>query len=87
LRRLEAVLAVADREHSLLVAGSGEVIEPDDGILALGSGGAFALAAARALMVHSDLPAAEMVRESLEIAGQICVYSNTEITVLELEGS
>jgi ATP-dependent HslUV protease, peptidase subunit HslV len=87
LRRLEAVLAVADREHSLLVAGSGEVIEPDDGVLALGSGGAFALAAARALMVHSDLPAPEMVRESLEIAGQICVYSNTEITVLELQDS
>ncbi len=84
LRRLEAVLAVADARHSLLVAGSGEVIEPDDGILALGSGGAYALAAARALMEHSSLTAAEMVRASLEIAGQICVYSNEEITVLEL---
>jgi ATP-dependent HslUV protease subunit HslV len=85
LRRLEALLAVADREHSLLVAGSGEVIEPDDGILALGSGGAYALAAARALMQNSELTASEIVRESLKIAGQICVYSNEEITVLKLE--
>ena len=85
LRRLEALLAVADKEHSLLVAGSGEVIEPDDGILALGSGGAYALAAARALMEHSELTAPEIVRRSLEIAGQICVYSNEEITILELE--
>lgn len=85
LRRLEALLAVADREHSLLVAGSGEVIEPDDGILALGSGGAYALAAARALMGHSELTAPQIVRKSLKIAGQICVYSNEEITVLELE--
>ena len=85
LRRLEALLAVADNEHSLLVAGSGEVIEPDDGILALGSGGPYALAAARALMHHSALTAPEMVRRSLEIAGEICVYSNAEITVLELD--
>jgi ATP-dependent HslUV protease subunit HslV len=85
LRRLEALLAVADREQSLLIAGSGEVIEPDDGVLALGSGGAYALAAARALMQHSSLGAAEMVRASLQISGEICVYSNSEITVLELE--
>ena len=85
LRRLEALLAVADRDQSLLIAGSGEVIEPDDGILTLGSGGAYALAAARALMQHSSLGAAEMVRASLQIAGEICVYSNSEITVLELE--
>jgi ATP-dependent HslUV protease subunit HslV len=85
LRRLEALLAVADSDQSLLIAGSGEVIEPDDGILALGSGGAYALAAARALMQHASLGAAEMVRASLQIAGEICVYSNTEITVLELE--
>ena len=85
LRRLEALLAVADSDQSLLIDGSGEVIEPDDGILALGSGGAYALAAARALMEHSSLEAAEMVRASLQIAGEICVYSNTEITVLELE--
>lgn len=85
LRRLEALLAVADSDQSLLIAGSGEVIEPDDGILTLGSGGAYALAAARALMQHSSLGAAEMARASLQIAGEICVYSNTEITVLELE--
>ena len=87
LRRLEALLAVADAKSSLLVAGSGEVIEPDDGVLALGSGGAYALAAARALLGHSSLTAAEIVRTSLQIAGEICVYSNTEITVLELEAA
>lgn len=85
LRRLEALLAVVDREHSLLLSGSGEVIEPDDGVLAIGSGGPMALAAARALCQHSDLGAREIVRRSLEIAGEICVYSNTEITILELE--
>lgn len=85
LRRLEALLAVADREHSFLISGNGEVIEPDDGILALGSGGAYALAAARALRAHSSLDAPELVRQALEIAGDICVYSNAEITVLELD--
>lgn len=85
LRRLEALLAVADREKSFLISGTGEVIEPDDGILALGSGGSYALAAARALVAHSDLAAAEIAREALLIAGQICVYTNTEITVLELD--
>jgi ATP-dependent HslUV protease subunit HslV len=84
LRRLEALLAVADREHSFLVSGNGEVIEPDDGILALGSGGPYALAAARALRGHSSLTAPELVRKALEIAGEICVYSNDEITVMEL---
>ncbi len=84
LRRLEALLAVADRRQSLMVAGSGEVIEPDDGILALGSGGGYALAAARGLMAHSELAAPDLVRRALEIAGDICVYSNREITVLEL---
>jgi len=85
LRRLEALLAVADRSHSFLISGNGEVIEPDDGILALGSGGSYALAAARALTRHSDLGATEIVRQGLEIAGEICVYSNDEITVLELD--
>lgn len=85
LRRLEALLAVADRRHSFLISGNGEVIEPDDGILALGSGGAYALAAARALREHSDLAAPDLVRTALEIAGDICVYSNQEITLLELE--
>lgn len=84
LRRLEALLAVADRETSLLIAGTGEVIEPDDGILALGSGGAYALAAARALARHSDLRAREIARAALEIAAEICVYTNDRITVLEL---
>ena len=85
LRRLEALLAVMDGEHSLIVAGSGEVIEPDDGIVALGSGGAYALAAARALVKHSDLGAAEIVKESLTVASGICVYTNDQITIEVLE--
>ncbi len=84
LRRLEALLAVADDETSLLISGTGEVIEPDDGVLALGSGGPYALAAARALVQHSDLGAADVVRRGLEIAAEICVYTNAQITVLEL---
>ena len=86
LRRLEALIIVADSEYSLLVSGTGEVIEPDDGILAIGSGGAYALAAARALTAHSDLPVATVVREALGIAAEICVYTNSNITVLELGG-
>jgi ATP-dependent HslUV protease subunit HslV len=85
LRRLEALLAVADRQTSLLISGTGEVIEPDEGILALGSGGPYALAAAKGLVEHSDLSASDVVRSSLRIAAEICVYSNQEITVLELE--
>ncbi|MBI5092142.1 MAG: ATP-dependent protease subunit HslV [Candidatus Hydrogenedentes bacterium] len=81
LRQLEALLAVCDTEKSLLIAGSGEIIEPDDGILAIGSGGPFALAAARALMRHSALDAADTVREALRIAAGICIYTNTNITV------
>ncbi|HEC79961.1 MAG TPA: ATP-dependent protease subunit HslV [Firmicutes bacterium] len=81
LRRLEALLAVADREHSLLVSGSGDVIEPDDGILAIGSGGDYALSAARALLKHTNLPADEIVKESLMIASEICIYSNDKITI------
>jgi ATP-dependent HslUV protease subunit HslV len=84
LRRLEALLAVVDAQHSYLLSGSGEVIEPDDDILAIGSGGPMALAAARALCSSSELSAPEIVRRSLEIAGEICIYSNTHITVLEL---
>jgi len=84
LRRLEAMLAVADRETSLLIAGTGEVIEPDDGLLALGSGGSYALAAARALARHTDLSAAEIALSGLRIAAEICIYTNDEITVLEL---
>ncbi len=85
LRQLEAHLAVCDREKSLLVAGSGEIIEPDDGILAIGSGGPFALAAARGLSRHSSLSAEQLVREALEIAAGICIYTNTNIEVLTLE--
>lgn len=84
LRRLEALLAVVDSKHSFLLSGGGEVIEPDDGIVAIGSGSSMALAAARALLSHSELPAPQIVRRSLEIAGEICIYSNTRITVLEL---
>ncbi|CAN5825528.1 ATP-dependent protease subunit HslV [soil metagenome] len=85
LRRLEALLAVADNEHLYLLSGNGDVIEPDDEILAIGSGGSYALAAARALKSHTDMPATEIVRRGLEIAAEICVYSNQNITVLELE--
>jgi ATP-dependent HslUV protease, peptidase subunit HslV len=86
LRRLEALLIVADLEHSYLVSGSGELIEPDDGILAIGSGGNYALAAARALISNSKLSAREVVQRSLEIAADICVFTNRHITVLELPG-
>ncbi len=84
LRRLEALLAVMDREHGFILSGTGDIIEPDDGILAIGSGGSFALSAARALLEHSTLSAPEIVRKSLTIAGEICIYTNTNITVLEL---
>jgi ATP-dependent HslUV protease, peptidase subunit HslV len=84
LRRLEALLVVADKEHGFVVSGSGELIEPDDGVLAIGSGGSFALAAARALLNESKLDPAEIVRKALEIAADICVYTNAHITVLEL---
>ncbi|HWV58937.1 MAG TPA: ATP-dependent protease subunit HslV [Longimicrobiales bacterium] len=85
LRRLEALLAVADRDHLFVISGDGNVIEPDDEIIAIGSGGGFALAAARALKSHTDLSAVEVVRRALEIAGEICIYTNQNITVLELE--
>ncbi|MDX1646247.1 MAG: ATP-dependent protease subunit HslV [Longimicrobiales bacterium] len=84
LRRLDALLAVADGEHLFLVSGTGDVIEPDDEILAIGSGGSYALAAARALKEDSDLDAPTIVRRALEIAGDICVYTNRDIVVLEL---
>jgi len=87
LRRLEAMIAVVDSQHTLLVSGTGDVIQPTDGILGIGSGGNFALAAARALVAHSDLSAAEIVRKSLEIAGDICVYTNRNIVVEELPAS
>ena len=84
LRRLEALLAVADHQHLYMLSGNGDVIEPDDYIVAIGSGGAYALAAARALKEHSQLTAPDIVRAALEIAGDICIYTNRNITVLEL---
>jgi ATP-dependent HslUV protease subunit HslV len=84
LRRLEALLAVADNQHLYMLSGTGDVIEPDDDIVAIGSGGAYALSAARALKAHSTLSAPEIVRRALEIAGDICIYTNRNITVLEL---
>ena len=83
LRRLEALLIVVNRDHGFIISGTGDIIEPDDGVLAIGSGGSYALAAARALMGSTDLPPKEVVRRSLEIAGEICVFTNTHITVLE----
>ncbi len=84
LRRLEALLGVADAEHGYVLSGTGELIEPDDGILAIGSGGSYALAAARALVAASDLSARDVVQRSLEIAADICVYTNRNITIVEL---
>jgi ATP-dependent HslUV protease subunit HslV len=84
LRRLEALLAVADAETSFIVSGTGEIIEPDDGLIGIGSGGAFALAAARALAAHSTLDARTIAVEAMRIAAGICVYTNEQITVEEL---
>lgn len=83
-RRLEALLIVADKERSLLLSGTGDVIEADDGILAIGSGGNYALSAARALMRHSELDARGLVEASLAIAGEICVFTNANTNILEL---
>ena len=84
LRHLEALLVVADKKASFLLSGNGDVIAPDEGILAIGSGGSYALAAARALIKHTDLSAREIAVEALRIAGEICIYSNQNIVVEEL---
>jgi len=84
LRHLEALLAVLTREHSLIISGTGEIIQPDDGIVAIGSGGAFALAAARMLVRHTDLSAREIVEESIRAAADICIYTNAHFTFEEL---
>jgi ATP-dependent HslUV protease subunit HslV len=84
LRRLEALLAVVDARHTLLVTGNGDVIQPTDGVLGIGSGGSYAVAAARALVAHSELAAGEIVKRSLEIAAGIDIYTNTHIVVEEL---
>lgn len=85
LRRLEALLAVADESASLIITGNGDVIEPEHGIIAIGSGGPYALAAARALTHHSDLTAAEIVQTSLNLAADICIYSNHNLTLEQLD--
>lgn len=84
LRRLEAMLIVADRDNLLVLGGTGDVVQPTDGVAAIGSGGAYALAAARALVAHSDLGAAQIARAALEIAGELCIYTNRNIEVEEL---
>ncbi|OGD19308.1 MAG: HslU--HslV peptidase proteolytic subunit [Candidatus Aminicenantes bacterium RBG_16_63_16] len=84
LRQLEALLIVADKESSYLISGTGDVVEPDDGILAIGSGGPYALAAARAIIRHTNLSAREIALEAMRIAAGICVYTNDQITVEEL---
>ena len=85
LRRLEAMLAVADREASLIITGNGDVLEPEHGIVALGSGGAYAQSAARALLEHTDMPARDIVKRSLEIAGELCIYTNLHHTIETLD--
>ena len=87
LRRLEAMMIAADRERTFLISGQGDLIEPDDGIAAIGSGGHYALSAARALVRHSQLSAAEVARASMEIAGELCVYTNTEISLEQIPHS
>jgi ATP-dependent HslUV protease, peptidase subunit HslV len=84
LRRLDALLVVADKDHILLLSGNGDLIEPDDGLLAIGSGGAFALAAARALLQHTALSARDIAEEAMRIAAGICVYTNDRILLEEL---
>ncbi len=84
LRKLEAMMIAVDPEHSFILSGNGDVVEPDDGIVAIGSGGVYAQAAARALVRHTDLSAVEIVREGMTIAAGICIYTNEEITVEEL---
>ncbi len=85
LRRLEAMLAVADRTTSLIITGNGDVLEPEHGLVAIGSGGAYAQAAARALLEHTPLPPAEIVKQGLTIAGELCIYTNQHHTIETLE--
>jgi ATP-dependent HslUV protease subunit HslV len=84
LRQLEALLAVLDKEHALIISGTGDVIEPDDGIVAVGSGGSYALSAARILVKHTKLSARDIVQESLNAASDICIYTNKNFTIEEL---
>ena len=84
LRRLEALLVVADKDHSLIISGNGDVVEPDDGIVAIGSGGPYAQAAARALVAHSKLDAKTIAQETMRITSEICIYTNDQIVIEEL---
>jgi ATP-dependent HslUV protease subunit HslV len=84
MRNLEALLLVADKDATLVLSGNGDVIEPDDGIAAIGSGGPYALSAARALLTHTGLPARQIAEEAMKIAGQICIYSNTNLVIEEI---
>ncbi|MFC2142388.1 ATP-dependent protease subunit HslV [Acidobacteriota bacterium] len=84
LRRLEALLIVADKDDSFIISGTGDVVEPDDGIIAIGSGGPYALAAARALLAHTKLPAKEIAAQAMKISADICVFTNQHITIEEL---
>ena len=86
LRHLEALLLVADEKNTYLVSGNGDVIEPDDGIVAIGSGGSYALAAARALAKHTEMSAREIVQEAMLLAGQICIFTNDQIAIEEIPG-
>jgi ATP-dependent HslUV protease subunit HslV len=85
LRRLEALLAVLDKKHAFIISGTGDVIEPDDGIVAIGSGGPFALAAARAMVKYTNMEAKDIVKEALDITSDICIFTNKSITIEELE--
>ncbi|RMH60307.1 MAG: ATP-dependent protease subunit HslV [Zetaproteobacteria bacterium] len=87
LRQLEAMMIVADREHTLLISGSGDVLEPDDGIAAIGSGGNYAKAAATALARHTEMSAVEIVREAMRIAASICIYTNDQILIETITGA
>ena len=84
LRRLEALLLVADADHTFILSGTGDVIEPDDGMAAIGSGGPYAQAAARALIAHTDLSALDIVKEAMRIASEICIFTNDRIAIEEL---
>lgn len=86
LRRLEALLIIADRDHTLIISGNGDVIEPETGVAAIGSGGPYAQAAARALSENTGLSASEIVEKAMEIAGDICIYTNKKITIEEIDG-
>jgi len=84
LRRLEALMVVTDGKDLMLLSGNGDVVEPDDGVVGIGSGGPFALAAARALVLHTDLPAGDIAREAVRVASEICIYTNDNIVTEEI---